>query len=568
VGWFAIACLFGFLLYYGIWRQSLSAGSWTRAITIAGTTIVVAALAFAFAKIQTLSWDYATQGMLARIIFGGALGFGVGYVSDAQMHGAPLLVDRGRSTYMSIGLALVILAIAAPHLDRWLARLAGFKTAIVEVQLTNISTAHKAVVPDSRESFLADSALEILKDYESHIIEDVAYIQLFMLPDLTWQKKQGSSDPAQVEEQIKEYRDRLRRLKNLQQAFTDTLTPLAECLQDAIKGGLSVESARAIVRPITDDIQQIFILEEAASQNEEGRSRKITLARQNLQDSLSHLPVENYLNPGKCSSGDLQKLKALAQEIPPYTQKEYANLPQLYVATASLLLFVHSDELALKMLEQARPDPAFHDYTLPFLHSKIMFFFGEPVESYKPFLDQMIHTANETLSLIQRVKDRCSPSGCDSETNDSFRTLQLRAQRSKRVAMNSIAYGIAQDLASRITSAEALEPVAQEYADELVKAVKKGEGIADENEKDDTNDTIAFVTLVIEGRNSTRNMTKIRNAIASLKLIIAHQEQSMKDPQKLMKDPQNPEHVVSKSRRTILNTARAHLSSAQELLEE
>ena len=229
---------------------------------------------------------------------------------------------------------------------------------------------------------------------------------------------------------------------------------------------------------------------------------------------------------------------------------------------------MNSDELALKMLEQAQPDPEFHDYTLPFLHSKIMYFFGEPVENYKPFLDQMMETANKTLSLIQKVKSRCPSLGCDGATSENFIALQSRALRSKRVAMNSIAYGIAQDLASRITSAEALEPLAQEYAEDLVKAVKKGEGIDDENERDETNDTIAFVSLVIEGRKSSRDMTKIKNVIAALRLIIAHQEQSVKDSQKSSRDPQNPEHVVSKSRRTILNTARAHLSSAQELLEE
>jgi hypothetical protein len=517
VGWFAIACVLGFLLY-GIWRIRFSAGSWTRADIIAGIIIVVVALAFVFLKIQSFSWDYAAQGMVVRFIFGGVLGFGVGYLSEAQMNGTPLLIGRGRGAFMSIGVALVILAIVAPHLDRWLSRLTGFKTAIVEVQLTNISTAHKALVSPSRESFLSDSALQILVDYEKNISEDIAYIELFTLPDLEWQKARGSSDAVQVNGQIRKYQDRLQRLKSLQQAFKNTLSPLAECLQDAIKGGLSVESAREMVRPIADEIQQILILEEASSQNDEGQPQKISSARAKLQESLSHLPVENYLNQGRCLSSDLQKLKALAKEIPPYTQKEYASLPQLYVATAGLLLFVNSDELALKMLERAKPDPEFHDYTLPFLHSKIMYFFGEPVESYKPFLDQMIQTADETLFLTEKVKSRCPSLGCDSATDDNFKQnfklLQLRAQRTKRIAMNSIAYGIAQDLASRITSAEALEPVAQEYAEELADAIKKGTGI-DENEKDDTHDTIAFVSLVIEGRKSSRDMTKIKNAIAT-----------------------------------------------------
>ena len=151
MAWFAIACVLGLLLY-GIWRLSLGAGSWIRAGIIAGTIIAVVVPAFVFLKNQSFSWDDFAQGLVARLVFGGVLGFGAGYLSDTQTGGAPLLVGRGRSGYMSIGLVLVILAIVAPHLDRWLSRLTGFKTAIVEVQLTNISTAHKALVPDSRES--------------------------------------------------------------------------------------------------------------------------------------------------------------------------------------------------------------------------------------------------------------------------------------------------------------------------------------------------------------------------------------------------------------------------------
>ena len=89
---------------------------------------------------------------------------------------------------------------------------------------------------------------------------------------------------VQVNGQIEEYQGRLGRLKRLQQAFKDTITPLAECLQDAIKGGLSVGSARGIVRPIADDIQQIFILEEATSHNDEALPQKISLARAKLQE--------------------------------------------------------------------------------------------------------------------------------------------------------------------------------------------------------------------------------------------------------------------------------------------
>jgi hypothetical protein len=308
-------------------------------------------------------------------------------------------------------------------------------------------------------------------------------------------------------------------------------------------------------------IQQIFILEQVTPENE-ALTKKIDEARGKLHDSLS-LPVENYLHQSRCFKSDLQKLQELAKEIPPYTEKDYAALPQFYVATASLLLFVNSDELALKVLQDAqkKTDKNYHDYTLPFLHSKIMYYFGEPVESYKYLLDDMIQRADETLDLTNKVKDRCaSPSSkCDSDTDVRSKELQARAQRSKRIAMNSIAYGIAQDLAARIPSADDWEPVAQEYAEKLADAVKKREGSKDDpNLDDETDDTIAFVTLVIEGRKSNRDITKIKEAIAKFKLVIGHQEDAMK----------KPDHVVSKRGRSILNSARAHLSSAQELLEE
>ncbi len=312
MGWFATACVLGFLLY-GLWRMWLSAGSWTRA----GTIIAAVLLGFALLKIQSFSWDSFAHGMIARFIFGGVLGFGVGYLSNAQMDGAPLLVGRGRSTYMSIGLALVILAIAAPHLDLWLSRLAGFKTAIVEVQLTNISAAHKAVVPDSRESFLDDAALLILKNYENNISEDIAYIELFMLPDLEWQQTRTSFDTVQLNDQIKKYQDRLHRLKSLQQAFKNTISPLAGCLQDAIKGGLSVESARGIVRPIADEIQQIFILEEAAPKNEEDQPQKISSARTKLQEFALSFASRELLEPRPMFIERLAKAQSARPRDPP-----------------------------------------------------------------------------------------------------------------------------------------------------------------------------------------------------------------------------------------------------------
>jgi hypothetical protein len=225
------------------------------------------------------------------------------------------------------------------------------------------------------------------------------------------------------------------------------------------------------------------------------------------------------------------------------------------VATASLLLFVNADDLALKLLQEAKLDREFHDYTLPYLHSKIMYFFGEPVDRYKLLLDQMLRTSNDTLVLTEKVKSRCPSRICDSETEAKYSALRKRAERSAIIAMNNIAYGIAQDIAARVETVEPLQPLAQEYAEKLADIVKKGE-ITDETERDNLNDTIAFVSLVDEGRKSIRDMTKIKGAIAAFKLIIVHQEDLLK-----------ARPLVQKLERLTLNTARAHLSSAEELLE-
>lgn len=567
MSWFAIACLVGFFLYvlWCVWMREKGRVAVRLIISLAVLVIVVIGLIY-LRQIYSVFWDALSRGVVARFIFGGVLGFGFGYLVDRKNgpdSNTPLLIGHGRSTYLSLGLALVFLAAAAPFLDDWLSRLSGFKTSIIEIQLTSISTAHKSVVvPDSRESFSDEQTLAILQGYEENIAEDIAYIKLFVLRDLKWQKKEAPSGSAEVDEQIRQYRQRLQKLEDVQQAFTNTLSPLAHCILDAMAAGLSVESAREKVRPVTDAIQQIFILERTASVNADEHVKQIDLARSNLLKLISSLPDElaNYLERSTCATRDLPKLTALAKEIPPYTQAKYADLPQLYVATASLLLFVNADDVALKLLGEANPDPKFHDYTLPYLYSKILYFIGEPVDIYKPFLDQMLTTAKETLDLIETVKNRCPSRVCNSETETAYRKLRRRAQRTQLIAMNNIAYGIAQDVAGRVESAEALEPIAQEYAAKLDDAVKKGE-VPDETERDGVNDTIAFVTLISEGQKTIRDKAKIDAVIAALKLIIAHQEQ-------ILAKKQLKNSVIDKDERQTLNTARVHLSSAEELEEE
>jgi hypothetical protein len=127
MGWFAIACVLGFLLYEA-WR--ILPGTARRAATsVALATAIIIALSWVAAK-QLFS-EFVTDGIVARLLFGGVLGFGFAYVI-AENRRAPSLTSRQRGMYFSIALALIVLAMAAPHLDTWLSRLSSAQELLEE----------------------------------------------------------------------------------------------------------------------------------------------------------------------------------------------------------------------------------------------------------------------------------------------------------------------------------------------------------------------------------------------------------------------------------------------------
>src|SRR5262245_33549462 len=109
--------------------------------------------------------------MVARFILGVVLGFGFAYAieEDRRARGQPAGRGIRPNTYMMVGLALIVLAGIAPHLDHWLSRVSGFKSSIIEIQLTSISTVHKGSMADARESFHDEKVLEVLGGYDARI---------------------------------------------------------------------------------------------------------------------------------------------------------------------------------------------------------------------------------------------------------------------------------------------------------------------------------------------------------------------------------------------------------------
>src|SRR2546430_8437607 len=156
---FAVGCVLGFL-GYRIRR------GW---VWFAGVILLIALIAITILNIWILirheafysghhNWNYfldhwriflsaapeLDSAIFARFIFGSSLGFGFAYVTDTRDWGgvprtAPI-ASEARHAYMSVGLAILVLALIAPHLDHWLSQLGGLKTSFVEVQLNNISS--------------------------------------------------------------------------------------------------------------------------------------------------------------------------------------------------------------------------------------------------------------------------------------------------------------------------------------------------------------------------------------------------------------------------------------------
>jgi hypothetical protein len=221
MGWFAIACVVGFASYR--WRHILLNDVWpwlrlqpprrvARVVVLLATLILGLDVLF---SIGTRPWHWHTPldqlsqvldglvrglgtGTFARIVFGIVLGAGVAHTfigRGSRWDGTGLLPPPGSTGAItgtiSIGVALIILAAVAPHLDRWLARLTGVKSSILEIQLNNISRTQEAIVPDLRENYIDYTILQDLsKYYNEVVVKDIDFIDRVVLPPLQ-QKHRG-----------------------------------------------------------------------------------------------------------------------------------------------------------------------------------------------------------------------------------------------------------------------------------------------------------------------------------------------------------------------------------------
>jgi len=542
MGWFAIACIVGFAIYW--WRDALREHvrqQWPELAAVlallAAVWLICDALGSYEARTLLHVWFPSTiqlldrlpgsleSGNLARILFGAILGLGLGF-AYATDHGIGAGPRRNlRSDILWIGLGLAVLATIAPHVDSWLSRVSNFKSIGIEIQLRNLvsnsASTQKLIAPDPRENYLEETILQdllkysytktydgLIKRYDEHIENDLDFFNAALIPAVEFDRQQLQRLSCQ--------RSRLDRLK---QALEGTFIAIARCLTNAIDKKWSIESARDAVRPVIDLAYDITLADAAGKSDREARERFPGATEYLLRK------ISTYIGP---SAPDEGCAVDKASQFPAY--EDYKNFPHLFVAIASLALFTRNSELASKALRDAdhrqrlsdANDQYVHEYASPYLQYRILWFTNEPALRYLPYLNSDRERARTDQDLIENRLSRCSGDSCEK-----LKELRRRARNEELKAMNAIAYGISQDLAAGLNPAESLQPIAKNHAEELSRAIDRGdvERVADVDEGDFNKytwlDTVAFVRLVDEARKSKPDLEKIRKSEADFARALA-----------------------------------------------
>ena len=565
--WFIGAGLLGFASFYG-WQPLAGRSTGGKLLALAITLVVAFAAmwiwAFCIVKANSFNafLDGLGDGVAVRFILGFALGVGAAYVTQRRSSAAgqppqSILEGEGRTAYLSIALAIILLALIAPHVDRWQSRLTSLKASGVEIQLAAISSKLNAVKPDTREYFADQAVLNHVNGFASAAKQDYDFLFSFDLPDLRQRLAENPGEAAAFNKLIEQKTKQLDLLRQTREAFEKVVSPLARCIKLAIDNGLNIDSAREKLRPLADKMTEIIIREEefltiTPRPGQEPQSLQDT--RQAFWEDLRKIPknISAYLK-----TADRQRCEQIAGvtivPIPQYGQ--HKNLPHFFGAMSYLLMFVNNDGLALTTMQRAQAGWDFEDFRVPFLRALLMYYQGYSIERYKGILDSMRATARRQQAVIKRVIDRCG-SACDAELKKLGVALSDRARDAELLAINAIVYGVAQDLAAGAPSVVALEPIALELAEELKRAIDKGEG---KQNKGNFLDTCAFLTLVVEARKNDRDRKKINESINILKTLVAHEEEQLK-AMALRRVPTKQDYVT-------LKEIRAHLEAGNALLD-
>jgi hypothetical protein len=544
--WFLISGVVGFLTYFAFRRL----GSAAARVSALAAIIIVAAIA-AFCLRRWLSHAEIGQVEALRLLLGFLVGLAGGYFF------VNVGITISANVVLWTALGVFVFALIAPHFDRWATRLSTFKASGVEVQLATISNAVKVVQPDSREQFLDEQILASLAVFDEIIKRDIVYIEHFRIPNLKELAKQNPNNNS-LKDGLRRGEDQLGKLKELQAVFNQVVSPLTRCVVNAIENGYHIESARSELRPVADQLTRIITLEDhkpGSNERPDDMTKILDAARSKFWSDLRIMPDKfaPYADPEPASAC----LAATTATIPDPTRRHqyFSDLPHLFVSRAFLLLFVGNDELALRELQKARHGWKMDDVYSGYLMGRVSYYRGEPIDQYVETLEKMKTVAKDRQEVIRTVAAACGAK-CSADVQQWGPMLTAGLRRAEHVAINFIAYGIAQDLAQGLKQAEPLRPIAEDYASQLKKYVESAP-VLDEVERDGMLDTAAFVTIVSQAGRKERDQKALKDAVDTLATLVARAEQRA-----------SKETGTKKTVRLALKEMRAHFGSGKSLLED
>lgn len=551
MGWFAISCVIGFLGFLARPKSSnrvqvlLAVFAFTVVLISLGTWALLVGYAHSLGE----AVDFIGEGYGARSILGLVLGAGAAFVVEEKTRPPAEVAPPGSEKasrdraglanhlVLSVGLGIAFLAITAPHLDRWLTRLTSIKSPVVELQISS-STSHRISITDSHDVYDDVDSLNYLSSYADRLPQDLQYAQKYSAGE------PGAGSVA-------------RYASALLPAMKRVISPVAKCVQKAIDKGLSVESAREMIRPAARLLEEIIFSEDVLTE-----TKALDEKHEQFWIKVTALPKEvaSFVRDQECLA--IPSEYHVDGAIPDYFPKiqEYSGAPYLYVAASYFISFMGDDDKALQILIRAKPKLAFEDHGFLWTIARLGYYqgkLGDPSNSYFGPLDSMRAKAHSHVETLNRAYQSCNTKG----------DLLCREEAAEVMAINTIASYLAEDLARGSSYAIPYTARLQEYAEQIKLLIDKvdGRSIASnafstylESYRYELGDSYAFAVLAIEAQKQSPNYDLLRNKVVpELKRVVEHFEDQLKNA--------NP---VNKNDLLVLKTARGHYAAARDLLNE
>ena len=438
----------------------------------------------------------------------------------------------------------MLLALLAPHLDRWLSRATSIKGPYLELQLAAAGT-HKISIAEGSEKLIQSDSFDFLVGYDDKIKIDKEFL-----------KKYGGSLPDQ--------KALLESAETLYSAINNVLSPIAKCIQEAIdKNWLSVKSAQQLLTPTVNIFEQIVLGDKDIINSSE---RDLNTAFwQNIIALPKTIPSPIDIKECKLSFPSVDSLPLI---------RDYKNrrLPYLYVAGALLISFIGDNDKALQVLNEAHEANTladkndFSDLTYLWILARLRYYHDHPGPIRDAYLRPLTKIHDMARSRIKVIESAKEPVTCtDKDTADN--NMLCRYKFAELTAINIAAFYITEDIARGNNDAKNHKTELQGYVEEIKRSLDELEKLGSNKDgfyrqveayKYDLLDTYAFATLVLEASKPNPDYDVItKNVIHTLEKLVEDLERD------LTNKPQ-----PSKQKLTAWRLARAHLMSATDFVGE